>query len=213
MLDFFIKNKEWLFSGIGVLIISTIMTLLFKKKPVQSLNQSSGDNSTNIQASGNINVGTIHTYLAADKNKIPERKIQKENVERLLIEVKIKEGDFVDIPWSPSPYRISLKNIVSDKFNLKYSNNVNIGAELYINCGGGLVYGGEYAKESDINQWIIPLNESSHEEPYSIYSHFVYKGSLSFFRCYASHINSHSREVTLNIYIVSVPNTHKIDEA
>lgn len=147
MLDFFIKNKEWLFSGIGVLIISTIMTLLFKKKSVQSLNQVSGNNSTNIQASGNINVGTIHTYLAADKNKIPERKIQKENVERQLIEVKITEGDFVDVPWNHNPYRISLKNIVSGEFNLKYSKSMNIGAELYIKCGGGLVYGGEYTKK------------------------------------------------------------------
>ena len=213
MIDYFINNKEWLFSGIGVLVISTIITLVFKKKPFQSLTQTSGSNSTNIQASGNINIETIHTYIAADKNKIPEQKTQKENVERQLIEVKIKEGDFIDIPWSPNPYRISLKNIVSDEFNLKYFRSVNIGAELYINRGGGLVYGGEYAKESGVNQWIIPLNASSEEEPYSIYSHFVYKGSLSFFRCYISYINSHSREVTLNIYIVSVPNTHKIDEA
>lgn len=52
MLDYLIANKEWIFSGIGVFVISW---LLFRASGDKSnMSQKSGDNSTNIQVAGNI---------------------------------------------------------------------------------------------------------------------------------------------------------------
>lgn len=56
MLDWIVKNVEWVFSGIGVLVISVIGGMVFKKEKNANQNISSGDNSTNIQGSKNVNV-------------------------------------------------------------------------------------------------------------------------------------------------------------
>jgi hypothetical protein len=59
-MDWIIQNKEWIFSGIGVFIISLIITLIIKKKSINKKlkqEQKSGDNSINFQVAGDINIG------------------------------------------------------------------------------------------------------------------------------------------------------------
>lgn len=52
MLDYLIANKEWIFGGIGVSVISW---LLFRPSGNKSsMSQQGGDNSTNIQVGGNV---------------------------------------------------------------------------------------------------------------------------------------------------------------
>jgi len=57
-MNWIIENKEWVFSGIGVLIVSVIIGFFvqsrFGKKIAQK--QKDGRNSTNIQVGGNINI-------------------------------------------------------------------------------------------------------------------------------------------------------------
>jgi predicted tellurium resistance membrane protein TerC len=57
MIDWITKNYQWIFSGIGVLLISMIANLIFKKrKQSQKItqNQNSGNNSVNIQTTKKI---------------------------------------------------------------------------------------------------------------------------------------------------------------
>ena len=76
-MNWIIDNKEWIFSGIGVFILTLIIGLFFKNKSKSSkLNLKSGnksikfqigesdDNSTNVQISGNLVYNGI-TYLDA----------------------------------------------------------------------------------------------------------------------------------------------------
>jgi hypothetical protein len=53
MIELLIKNKEWIFSGVGVAVISW---LFFRgsNKNTKSMNQKSGNNSTNIQVGGDV---------------------------------------------------------------------------------------------------------------------------------------------------------------
>ncbi|QBQ54007.1 hypothetical protein E3U44_05395 [Nitrosococcus wardiae] len=53
VLDYIMNNKEWIFSGIGVAVISWVS---FRKSSNTKMTQKSGDNSTNIQVGGSINV-------------------------------------------------------------------------------------------------------------------------------------------------------------
>lgn len=210
MLDYFVTNKEWIFSGTGIFFLTVAYNFIFKKQEQKSINrQISGNNSTNIQANGNIKIKNINHQIEDDKDKIYQIKTQKETIERQFHEITIKEGDFVDIPWKHNKYRITLKNIIEEEFQLRYFHTANVGVELCVDSGSGLIYGGEYAKSTDVNQYIIPLKNISEEELYSIYSHSVYEGALPFFRCYVSHINLFSREAILNIYIIDVPNSYK----
>ena len=52
-----LENKEWLFSGLGIFIVSLVIGFFMKKSPSNKQIQKSGDNSTNFQASGDIKIG------------------------------------------------------------------------------------------------------------------------------------------------------------
>jgi len=212
MIDWIIQNKEWLFSGIGISIISFI--LMIRKKEIDNtvitnidsnikdkIEQNSGNNSINIV--GDINIDNKDN---TQSNTIPNIELSNENIQRQYIEkIIIKEGDYIEIPWSHKTYKITLENIINENFQERYPNEIQDGIELKINSGGGLLYSGKYGKEVSVNHWKIPLKDANNEELYSVYSYHIYNGSFSFFRCYGSHINKHSREVTLSIYMVSVP--------
>ena len=55
MLDWVWRNKEWVFSGIGVAVVLGIIGWIRGKSGGQV--QRSGKNSTNIQAGGDIKIG------------------------------------------------------------------------------------------------------------------------------------------------------------
>ena len=52
-----IDNKEWLFSGVGIFIVSALVGLAIRKKTGLKQSQKSGSNSTNYQAGGDIKIG------------------------------------------------------------------------------------------------------------------------------------------------------------
>jgi hypothetical protein len=54
-MDFIKANIEWIFSGIGVFILSFFITRQIIKK--KNIKQKIGDNSTGIQVGGNFNIG------------------------------------------------------------------------------------------------------------------------------------------------------------
>ena len=51
MIEYLIDNKEWLFSGLGVAVISW---LLFRNSSASKMSQKSGGNSTNVQVGGDF---------------------------------------------------------------------------------------------------------------------------------------------------------------
>jgi len=53
MLKYLIENKEWIFSGIGVLAISVFIT---RRKSEKKMSQKSGKQSRNLQAGRDINL-------------------------------------------------------------------------------------------------------------------------------------------------------------
>lgn len=57
-MQWLIDNKEWVFSGAGVFLITLIIGVFIKKKRASKQIQKSGSNSTNYQAGGDIKIGT-----------------------------------------------------------------------------------------------------------------------------------------------------------
>lgn len=55
-MQWIIDNKEWLFSGAGIFLMSIIIGLFVKKQSSSKQVQKSGDKSTNYQAGGDINI-------------------------------------------------------------------------------------------------------------------------------------------------------------
>lgn len=54
-----IGNKEWLFSGIGVVAVTWVVQRIFKNTNASSTQTiRSGDGSTNVQGGRDVNIGT-----------------------------------------------------------------------------------------------------------------------------------------------------------
>ena len=54
-----IDNKQWLFSGAGLVIVAWMGRLIFKKRYASSTQTiRSGDTSTNVQAGRDVSIGT-----------------------------------------------------------------------------------------------------------------------------------------------------------
>jgi hypothetical protein len=51
-----LESKEWIFSGMGVAIISGVIALIWRRRGGVNQNQTSGANSTNIQAARDVNL-------------------------------------------------------------------------------------------------------------------------------------------------------------
>ena len=65
MLNYIAENKQWLFSGLGIVLLGWIIKFIFfRKKPTQV--QKSGKDSISIQAGGDVNIGDTKWM---DKNK------------------------------------------------------------------------------------------------------------------------------------------------
>ncbi|WP_321781897.1 hypothetical protein [Burkholderia pyrrocinia] len=64
-MQWIIENKQWLFDGIGgafvIAAIGWIGSILFRRSKDGGQQQRGGDNSTNVQAGRDANVGDIHT--------------------------------------------------------------------------------------------------------------------------------------------------------
>lgn len=56
-MQWIIDNKDWVFSGAGIFIVSIIVGIFVKNKSPSKQIQKSGSNSTNYQSGGNINIG------------------------------------------------------------------------------------------------------------------------------------------------------------
>ncbi len=50
------ENTEWIFGGVGVAIISGVIALVWRRRSGPSQSQTSGANSTNVQAGRDINL-------------------------------------------------------------------------------------------------------------------------------------------------------------
>lgn len=56
MVDWLIQNKEWVFGGVGVAVITGLIALLRRNSNGPSQLQKSGSNSTNVQAGRDVSL-------------------------------------------------------------------------------------------------------------------------------------------------------------
>jgi len=73
--DWVVQNREWLFSGLAVALPLAILGWWFSKRP-NAMSQQSGDNAVNLQAQGDITIGTDNSGI--------ERHIRQSDIGRFL---------------------------------------------------------------------------------------------------------------------------------
>ena len=58
LISYVVDNKDWIFSGIGVLAISWLLAMFKKSRPSSRQTIKSGAKSNNVQALGDINISS-----------------------------------------------------------------------------------------------------------------------------------------------------------
>lgn len=117
-----------------------------------------------------------------------------------LAKVKIGVGDYKQFEWGSHSVKISVMDIIKENFKTVVGEMEVFGVELDIDTGGGLIYGGKCTKESGVNRYKVPAIVSNFEEAYSLYFYHSDKNYLKFFRVFVEHINTHAKEITLNVF-------------
>jgi hypothetical protein len=106
-----------------------------------------------------------------------------------LSTLKIPVGEFQNV----GEVKIEVREV-------RKAGEANYGAVLYVNTGGGLVFGGEKVTKISTNCYYLPLEPIENlKEPYSIYFHHFRDRFLSSPAIYLEHINPHSGVVTIKV--------------
>lgn len=58
-MQWIIDNKDWIFSGVGIFIITLIIGVFARKQSSSKQTQKSGSSSNNYQSGRDINIGTV----------------------------------------------------------------------------------------------------------------------------------------------------------
>lgn len=93
MVDFFKNNYDWVFSGIGVFIISSLLLILFRKKNIDS--NKTIDKSPNSFQADNISAARdVHLHIS---NSPSEKECIDEMKNRPIIEERRNHNNLKDI--------------------------------------------------------------------------------------------------------------------
>ena len=119
--------------------------------------------------------------------------------------VRIRIGDYYSCSDEAiSPIRIEVTDIRTALIPDKYSSGAKeeLGVELAVRLGGGMVYGGARTVYVGVNKYLMPRLEHD-ESAESIYAFHTTDQWFSFFRISITHINSHDRCADVSIVRLS----------
>lgn len=174
MLDYLIANKEWIFSGVGVFVLSGIV---FAINRARSAHAPAPKAVSATEASMNVKAAEPET--------------------RTMLYVsdtaRIKNGDYIVLPRldsiTDSPVRVTLKEI-------DCLETTRPRARLHVDVGGALVACGCAVEKLATNEFLVPVR-AGEEEDYSAFHFFTYPTAFLFLRVFVSHINQHAGEIEI----------------
>ena len=118
-MQWLIDNKEWLFSGIGVLFMSVAFTLSFRKKQGVSQASTGRDGNINVQSSPGANISVAY----ADKTKPIKTEDNIKNPHEKFVGNMV---DFVEGVSSDDPLEVSLAVDEFGKIILFYTHTFKV---------------------------------------------------------------------------------------
>ena len=208
LIQVIVDNKEWIFSGIGVVIVVGIIRIFFVffGKKTRQQNIKGGDSSTNIQTGNGSTITVSSISPTTDKQVHMTKPIKIDRRGCTINTTRINEGDYQEFIYGHTTIKVAVSEIVKKKLYHSYipGEIESIGAVLEISTDGGLVHGGEDCKKEGTNKYLIPQKETQVEETYSVYAYHAKKDYFNFFRVYIDHVNPHTRQVTLNLFFVNI---------
>ena len=112
-----------------------------------------------------------------------------------LVTFKLRVGDFWQFP--DLDIKIEVRSVREN--TQRRHDEEAYGAELLVNTGGGLVFGGERAIQITTNCFYLAVTKFKDREPWSVYFWYLSNEYARFFAAYLDHINPHTGVVTINV--------------
>lgn len=190
-LDWIVKNREWLFSGAGVVAVTFIARVAWNRlRPVEPIAQSAP-------------LSSVQTTKPPEavSTSAPATNYSAVEMERAYIVKRVHVGDYIDIARaSGRSIRISVKGL--DELDvpvgvLNQTEREDVVA-LSVDLGGAIAYCGTNAKRTGVNEFLIP-KLSSDEALRSVFSFMNTKDYTSMIRIGVEHINRPAGTVDLNV--------------
>jgi len=190
-LEWIAKNREWLFSGTGVVAVTFMAKVAWSRfRPVEPIAQSALLPPVQTTEPSEA----VPTSPPATNYSVVEMK-------RAYIVKRVDVGDYIDIAnGSSRNIRISVKGL--DELDvpvgvLNQTRREDVVA-LSVDLGGGIASCGTSVKRTDVNEFLIPkLN--ANEALGSVFSFTNTKDYTSMIRIGVEHINRQTKTVDMNI--------------
>jgi len=180
-MEFLWDNAKWVFSGIGVLIVTAVWHLFFsrRKTPVPTGQETATPVPQSLQE-------TSVPKTALQEIKVPE-------TGRFDHKAVVQEGDYVEYAerFGHDRTRLSVKRLVTEdvKSNEK---GQEVRAEIEVD-GIRAMLCGEAVEELKYNRFLVPVGKS-------LYHYSIGNNYFSFRRFLIDHINPHTRQITLHAF-------------
>jgi hypothetical protein len=122
-----------------------------------------------------------------------------------IIKTEVMEiGDYIDFATPQFTIRITVKDLVEDKFP-DFVNGLTselLGVYIAISlkeASPAIFHRGSCTKVIKWNEYLLPVADSEHDESRSIFSFHITEDKAMVFRLFVKHINTHSRKVELSL--------------
>jgi len=191
LLDLIVKNRDWLFSGIGVVAVTFIWRVTWNKfHPGVPVIQSPMFPAAQTTEPKEV----IPIPAPATNYSVVE-------MERAYIVRRVHVGDYIDIARGfDRNIRISVKGLdelETSVGGLSQTEREDVVA-LAVDLGGAIAYCGANAKRTGVNEFLIPQLQGD-EALRSVFSFINTKDYTSMLRIGVEHINRPAGMVDLNI--------------
>ncbi|HYX06810.1 MAG TPA: hypothetical protein VE912_08775 [Bacteroidales bacterium] len=116
----------------------------------------------------------------------------------------LKEGDFIVLNDNyNNKIKISLNSIKKLKGLNGFDADSILFADINVDIGGGIVFGGKHAIMNSVNTYFVPKMKYGEQETNSIYYYYLKDKSFTFFQLFVQNINSFQHKVTLKVFLLN----------
>ena len=126
------------------------------------------------------------------------------NITHIMKTEVMEIGDYIDFATPQFTVRITVKDLVEDKFPdfLNGLTSELLGVYIVISlkeASPAIFHRGSRTKVIKWNEYLLPVADSEHDESRSIFSFHITEDKAMVFRLFVKHINTHSRKVELSL--------------
>jgi len=204
MIDWLVQNKEWVFSGVGVLVLGGLGKLLYDRFHRRGLPPASRglaiDHAHPVGRSASGSTVVINASTSVAPTTVLEKNTTGALGDWLNATVRIRIGEYYSVQAGSFPVRVEVTDIRMASIRAEVDGRVadELAVELHVSLGGAVVRGGASTVEVSTNKYLVPRFQYD-QGLRSLYFVSTTEHRSIFLLVSVIHINSHDRCADISI--------------